>query len=91
MKWSYDPKAFDGTKFKARYDLTNEDFWADSESICVREGIVLPDDPPIFDAPTPRDPELNVRLAEFMADIEALPVVPGLKKILRRMAKRISR
>lgn len=91
MSWPYDPKTFDGAKFKARYGYTNDDFWADTEHIYLREGIVCPDNPPIFEPPDPKDPELDVKLAEFLADIEALPVVPGLKKILRRIAKRISR
>ncbi len=91
MKWPYDPKAFDGAAFKKRYGYTDDDFWAEDGHIYLREGLTCPDDPPIFDAPVPRDPELDIKLSEFMADIEALPEVPGLKKILKRMVKRIAR
>lgn len=47
---------FDGAKFVARYKLNPlGDFWAVQENgqtfIVIRDGVVIPDDPPIFDPP----------------------------------------
>lgn len=42
------PKNFSGTKFKVRYNLGEDDFWADDRFLYVPEN--LPDDPPIFEA-----------------------------------------
>lgn len=51
------PKSFDGGKFTARYNLGEFDFWADKDFIYLRDGLVLPDDPPIFEAPDPPKPD----------------------------------
>ncbi len=51
--YPYIPTKFDGSKFEKRYGISglNGDFWADSKFIYIRDGLVLPDDPPVFEAP----------------------------------------
>lgn len=51
------PEQFDGGKFAVRYGLNPRanDFWDDGRgNIVLRDGLILPDDPPIFEAPDPR-------------------------------------
>ncbi len=65
-----DPSAFDGTKFAQRYGLDSQsDFKAVYENgqmfIVLREGLTLPDDPPVFDAP---DTGKRDRLAVLRTD-----------------------
>ena len=53
---------FDGAKFKARYGLLTENFFVRAGELCLRPGITIPDNPPIFDAPD--SPEVVQRIAE---------------------------
>lgn len=47
-----------GTKFRQRYGLGEFDFWDNGQGFVVlKNGIVLPDDPPIFEAPDPPQPQ----------------------------------
>lgn len=62
QKWKVTADNFDGAKFMKRYSLSREDFGAKRDVngdmwVFVREGITLPDDPPIFETPdtTKRD------------------------------------
>ena len=52
---SFPMQPFSGAKFAARYGLDSlaGDFWADENFIYIRDGVNLPDDPPIFEAPDP--------------------------------------
>ena len=69
----YPLQEFDGEKFAARYGLKHEgDFWADTEFIYVRDGLKLPDDPPIFEAPGPLAKSLEQRVAELEVDVDVL-------------------
>ena len=61
--WPVSSANFDGAKFKARYKLTNDDFRYSSDSVCVRAGITLPDNPPIFEASD--SPEVAARKREM--------------------------
>lgn len=60
-KHQVDAANFDGAKFAQKYGLEQEDFYAVYEDgqmfVIIRDGITLPDDPPIFEAPdtTKRD------------------------------------
>lgn len=64
---------FDGAKFKTRYSLTQKQFYAKSinnlNHVVLRDGVNLPDDPPIFDPP---DPPQNVRRARAAANVQAV-------------------
>jgi len=73
------PSEFDGHKFAVRYGLDGlYDFWADQTTLYLRDGLILPDDPPIFeppDPPTPTEKELlELRLVKIEADIVSLQV-----------------
>lgn len=52
MKRYSRPAQFDGDKFAARYNLNSlkGDFWADPNFIYLKDGIVLLNDPPIFES-----------------------------------------
>lgn len=51
--YTIDPQAFDGEKFRRRYGLQLTDFYVDGDQLVVRDGITLPDDPPVFEPPDP--------------------------------------
>ena len=52
------PPQFDGGKFARRYGLDSlKDFFARDGFLHLGEGVVLPDDPPIFEAPDPPRPD----------------------------------
>lgn len=56
------PAQFDGEKFATRYGLSvvNMDFWDDGKGhIVVKDGITIPDNPPIWEGPD--DPEVVIR------------------------------
>jgi len=59
------PPPFDGGKFSTRYSLNSArgDFWAEvlagQSTLFIKDGITLPDNPPIFDPPDP--PEIIKR------------------------------
>jgi hypothetical protein len=83
MEKSYPmPKDFSGRKFAARYglDTLNGDFWADDQFLYIRDGITLPDDPPIFETPDPPKPATSVRL-DGVTDLPSLIII--LKEVLR--------
>jgi hypothetical protein len=65
MSWTI-PNNFSGAKFSTRYSLQaigpQPDFWVISGELFMREGIVLPDDPPIFEPPDPPRPSVRERL-----------------------------
>jgi hypothetical protein len=73
--YPYTPGQFSGKKFAVRYGLDAEagDFWADGQFVYVREGITLPDNPPIFeepDDPAKFDPEPdNIGFTGTMLDL----------------------
>ena len=79
---------FDGAKFKARYNLVTEDFMAREGFIHLRAGLVLPDDPPIFEAPDPPGPKLTF-LINNLGDYSGLLGRQKLKEILLLLAKRL--
>ena len=51
QQFSINPATFDGGKFITRYTLTKKDFWVSGSTLFLRDGVTLPDNPPIFDAP----------------------------------------
>ena len=59
-RYPYTPTLFDGGKFARRYsiDSLKGDFFADSQFVYLRDGLILPDDPPIFEAPDPLGPTI---------------------------------
>lgn len=64
------PRQFDGAKFAARYGLQvpergQPDFYELNGRIYLREGLTLPDNPPIFEAP---DPVTKIRVTELYLD-----------------------
>lgn len=65
------PVQFDGAKFGARYGIDSlaGDFWMDRDFLYLRDGLVLPDDPPIFEAPDPPKPD---RFAQLEVRVTAL-------------------
>ena len=65
---------FSGRKFAARYGLDplHPDFWADEQFLYLRDGLILPDDPPIFEPPDPPGPTLEQRLASIEARLTAV-------------------
>lgn len=73
------PALFDGTKFAVRYKLNSlrMDFWADEKWVYLRDGITLPDNPPIFEAPDAPPPPLSTRL-------DALKTLPELIELLKK-------
>lgn len=90
QKWKVQADNFDGAKFMKRYSLSREDFGAERDAngdmwVFTREGIALPDDPPIFEAPdtTKRD-RLSVLRAK-MRRSEDLNM-PQLNEYLRLTA-----
>lgn len=50
MPWTISTP-FSGVKFAARYSLTNNDFYMVGNQLFLREGVTIPDDPPIVDPP----------------------------------------
>src|SRR5688572_18358325 len=76
-RYSYNPAQFCGTKFKTRYGLREEDFWADRTHVYVREGVRLSDDPPVFEAPTAR---ISTR-----DRIDAAQTLAELKEVLKEV------
>ena len=58
------PPIFDGGKFALRYGIDSlaGAFWADETMLYLRDGLMLPDDPPIFELPDPPKPSIQARL-----------------------------
>ena len=85
-QYPYNPGTFDGTKFAKKYKLKSglspdRDFWADSTFIYLRDGLVLPDDPPVFEAPSPPPVLFNE------TDIDAANNILEIKIVLKRLLR----
>jgi len=80
--YSINNNAFDGGKFATRYslDTLKGDFWVEGSTLFIKTGIVLPDDPPIFD---PQDTPVVV--ARNNANV-VIDTPQGIGKALRAAA-----
>lgn len=75
MRWQK-PVLFDGSKFKKRYGLTNDELWEEGGFIVCKKN--LPDEPPIFEAPDPKKPPIKDR-------IDSAKTLNELKEVLKEV------
>jgi hypothetical protein len=76
------PANFDGAKFRARYNLTREQFWVLGNLLFLKPGISIADDPPVIELNDPQ-PEQNRRLAqEQLSETPAGQLIRALAAVL---------
>lgn len=81
MSWSL-PANFDGEAFRARYNLGEWDYFVTGGNLVLREGITLPDDPPIMDIVNPtQKAQQRIHTATVSNDPQA-KAIRGLARVI---------
>lgn len=74
------PPSWDARKFATRYGLKNDlqaEFYTLDGKLFLRDGVTIPDDPPIFEPPDPFVPQptifdLIIKLDKLQSDVDGI-------------------
>lgn len=92
--WPLSVVNFSGRKFATRYGLValDGDFWISGKLLYVKDGVVLPDDPPIMEiSDPPADPNAALKAAinTLLADTTNNTLATKVKAVMTEWKKKL--